>query len=236
MAFEGLKEQLRDNWADLSSKIQENSTFNNLREKFESQSPTIQKAIIGGACALVALFLISFPWGYISDSQDHMTQFGENRGLIQGLLRASRTAKEPSPLPPPMSADALRSRVDAVLKDNRLVPDQIGEIVALPERPAKDLVPAVVVQTGIVVQIKKLNLDQILNLNHQFQTLGAGIKLVGVDIVQNNGQTHYYDMNARIVSFALPNMTTLEPEAPAETGGKKKAAKRPRKADEETPE
>ncbi|MGZ3721421.1 MAG: hypothetical protein ACXVA9_00740, partial [Bdellovibrionales bacterium] len=105
MAFEGIKEQLKDNWADLSSKIQENSTFNNLREKFEAQSPTVQRSIVTGAGIFLALFLISFPWSYISDSQDRMAEFEDNRGLIQGLLRASRAAKEPSPLPPSMTSD-----------------------------------------------------------------------------------------------------------------------------------
>src|ERR1700748_922379 len=102
MAFEKFKDQLRENWTDLSSKVQENPAFNTLREKFEAQSPTVQKAIIAGATALIALFFLSFPWGYLSEAQDHMVEFADNRQLIEGLLHASRAAKEPSPLPAPM--------------------------------------------------------------------------------------------------------------------------------------
>src|SRR5207253_1264677 len=104
------------------------SAFNNAREKFEEQSPAVQRAIIAGGSVLIALFFISIPWGYVSDSQDHLNIFSENRGLIQGLLRASRSSKEPSPLPPPMTMDALKSKVEIVLKDNRLIPDQIGDM------------------------------------------------------------------------------------------------------------
>jgi hypothetical protein len=234
MAFEGIKETLKDNWADLSSKIQENSAFNNLREKFESQSPTIQKAIMGGAVVLIVFFLFSFPWSYISSANENMSQFEENRGLIQGLLHASRAAKEPSPLPPAMDQGALRARVDMILKDQRLIPEQIGEITPLPDRPAKDLVPAVVSQTGLVVQLKKLNLDQIIALSNQFQSMSAGTKLMGIDMIQSPGQTHYYDMIVRIVNFALPQMSIsdAEPEKPGK--GKKPRAKRG--GDEETGE
>ena len=241
MAFEKLKEQLKEQWGDLKAKANENSAFNNVREKFEAQSPTIQKAIIGGICLFVAIMLLSFPWGFLSDSFDHMTQFEENRGLIQGLLHASRAAKEPSPLPPPVPFEALKSRVEQVLKQTRLIPDQIGEMQPLPDRPARDLAPSVVIQTGIVVQLKKLNLDQIVTLSHEFQNLGIGTKLMGIDISQTPGQSHYYEMNARIVNFALPALGSMDIEEPKK-GGKGSANKRgsARKAapkdDEEAPE
>jgi hypothetical protein len=235
LAFEGLKEQLKDNWADLSSKIQENSTFNNLREKFEAQSPTVQKAILGGAGFLVVLFLFSFPWSYISESQDHMAEFEDNRGLIQGLLHAARAAKEPSPLPPPMTTDQLRSRVEMVLKENRLIPDQIGEMQALPENPWKKT-PAVVIQTGLAVQLKKLNVEQIMTLSHQFHQMGPGTKLLGLDIIQSAGQTHYYDMIVRIVNFALPPMTVMEDAGDGGKKGKGSGKKPARKTEEETAE
>jgi hypothetical protein len=226
LAFEGLKEKLKDFWADLSSKIQENPTFNNLRERFESQTPTVQRAIIYGGAALVVLMLLSFPWSYISESQDLLSQFEDNRGLIQGLLRASRSVKEPPPLPPPMPADMLRVRIDGIIRENRLNPDQIGEIANLPDKPSKDLAPAVVVQTGLAVQLKRLNLDQIMAISHAFQTMGPGTKLMGLDVNQSAGQTHYYDMIARVVNFALPEVKIEEtPEgAKSKKGAGKKAA------------
>lgn len=237
MAFESLKEQLKDNWADLSSKIQENSTFNNLREKFEAQSPTVQKAIVAGAGVLFGLFMLSFPWSYISESQTQMEEFEENRTLIQGLLHASRAAKEPSPLPPPISPDLLRSRVDMIIKDNRLIPDQVGDMQAMPDKPAKDLAPGFVVQTGLAVQLKKLNVEQVMNLAHQFQTMGPGTKLMGFDIVQSAGQTHYYDMIVRIVNFALPPINSVDEDMEGSKNKRKLPAKRPvRDSDEESVE
>lgn len=236
MAFEGLKEKFKDSWSDLSSKVQENATFNNIREKFEEQSARNQRLIVAGLFLIIGLFLMSFPFGYISESNDTMTSFEENRSLIQGLLHASRAAKEPSPLPTPSPPEMLKSRVEAILKENRLVVDQMGEMQFMPDHPAKDLAPAAVIQSGLAVQIKKINVEQIMLLGHQLQNMGPGIKLMGFDVVQSPGQTHYYDMIVRVVSFALPQMT-LDADVPSK-GGKKGSTRRgqPKKTDEETGE
>ena len=190
-----------------------------------------QRLIVAVAFALVALFLLSFPYGYISQSNDHLAQFEENRSLIQGLLHASRAAKEPSPLPPPVPAESLKARAEAIMKESRLVAEQMGEMQVMPDRPAKDLSPAAVVQAGLAVQIKKVNVEQVMSLSHQFQDMGPGVKLMGFDIVQSPGQTHYYDLIVRIVAFGLPQMT-LETE-PAAPNGKKGVKRAQKKTDEE---
>lgn len=217
MAFEGLKDRLKEQWAELSAKVQETSAFNTLREKYESQTPTVQKAILGGIAALVVLFLLSFPLGYLSTSSDNLTAFEENRSLIQGLLRASRTAKEPSPIPPPIDPMSLRSMVERVMHEKKLVPEQMGEMLPIPGDVFRGT-PAGVVVSGLAVQIKHLNLQQIIDLGTSFQNLGPGTKLVGMDIVQTTGQDHYYDMVARVANFGLPP-PDLGPD-PAEAGGR----------------
>jgi hypothetical protein len=229
LAFEAQIEQLKEQWADLSAKIQESSAFNNLREKFESQTPTVQRGIMIGAAVLAALFLLSFPYGYYSSSEDYMSQFEENRGLIKGLLKASRSAKTPSPLPQPMDGASLRGRVDAILRTNRLLPEQIGEMADIPAGVMKD-VPAAVVQTGVAVQVKKINVKQMVALSTQFQNMGAGTKLIGLDVVQSAGQTHYYDMIVKVMNFGLPQVADSGPEEPA---GKGKRQIRPSKNEDD---
>lgn len=219
MALENLKERLKEQWGELSGKIQESTAYNNLREKFESQTPTVQRGIIIGSAVLAVLFLLSFPYGYYSASQDYMSQFEENRGLIKGLLRASRSAKTPSPLPPPMDSASLRGRVDAVMRTNRLLPEQIGEMADIPAGAMKDI-PSTVTQTGVAVQIKKINVKQMVALSTQFQNMGLGTKLMGLDIVQSAGQSHYYDMIVKIVNFGLPQVADSGPEEPSEKSGK----------------
>ena len=207
MAFENLREQLKEQWADLSSKIQESQTFNNLREQFESQTPQVQKLISIGSVVLVAFLLIyMLPYAYISASSANMERFEENRELIKGLLSVSRSAKTQSPLPEPMNTSEIRGRVDGVLKQNRLMPDQIGDIQDIPQPAVPTGIPASVQQNGIAFQLKKLNVKQIVSVTNAVQNMGNGTKLMGIDIVQSANQSHYYDVILKVVHFGLPRI------------------------------
>ena len=193
-------------WAEQSAKIVESSAFNQLREKFEEQTATAQKALTLGAVALVALLLLSFPLGYLAIARENVTQFEENRGLIQGLLRAARSAKEPSPLPPPASLPMLKSGLERVLHENQVSPEQLGEVMGAPGMPT--LAPPAVTQTGLVANIKQLTLTQIVSIATGLANLGAGTKLIGLDVVQTAEQDHYYDINVRLINFGLPAVAT----------------------------
>jgi hypothetical protein len=232
MAFEQTREQLKEQAAELLAKIQESSAFNSVREQFESQTPAAQKLLAVGGFLLVGLIVLMIPMGYIFTSQDNLEIFDENQRLITGLLKASKTSKEPSPLPSPIPNEMFRSRVETILRDARLVPDQIGEIQPMPgDRPAKDLAPKVVQQSGLAVTVKKLNLSQIVSIGHQLQGMGAGTKMMGMDVTQSAGQDHYYDVVYRLIQFSLP--VAAQDESPS--GGMKSRVKPPPRpsADEE---
>lgn len=218
MAFESLREQLNEKWSELSAKIQETSAFNTAREKYESQTPSVQRAIVLGGLAIAALIILSFPMSYISSSSDYLGAFQDNRSLIQGLLHASRSAKETPPLPPPMPYEALRSNVDRTLREKGLVADQIGDMQAIPNNtPNGVVVPAAIVQTGLAVQVKKINVTQIIELANAIGNMGAGNKLIGMDIVQSMGQTHYYDVILKVMNYGLP-VASVEDEGPSHSG------------------
>ena len=233
MAFEGLQDRLKEQWAELSAKIQESSLFNTARENFESQTPPVQKAIIAGAISLVVLLVFSFPYGYLSESSDFMTSFEENRGLIQGLLRASRTAKESSPLPTPVDTSQLRELIQQVMREKKLVPEQIEPMQDIPGKPAKNLAPEVVVQNGVAATITKLNLLQIIDIGAALQNMGLGTKLIGMDIFQTPGQTHYYSVVFKVVNFGLPLAAEPEADSGAKGGRKDRKAKRDQPEGEE---
>lgn len=231
MAFEELREQLKDRAAEAMAKIQETSAYNTARERYESQTPAVQKAITLGGVGLAIFVVLMFPYSYISSGSESLTQFEENRELIQGLLRASRSAKEPAPLPPPVSPDTLKSSVDRVLRDAGLLPDQVGLIEGIPESVIKDLAPAGVIPTGVVARMKKLNLSQVIEIGNFLQNMGPGMKLLAAEVLQSAGTTHYYDYTVQIVQFGLPTFNESEPEAPAK--GAKKASAKPMGGDEE---
>lgn len=226
MNFDSLKDQLKDQWAELLGKIQENSTFQTLKEKFESLSASMQRAIILAVVFLVGLFIWSIPYSYISSSKESLATFEENREIIRDLLQASRTLKEPSPLPPSIGAEGLKSQASSIFTEMRIVPEQIGEMVPTKPNPAGNIVPAVVQQEGLAISIKKLNLRQIVEIGHRLQALSSGIRLMGLDMVRSAGQTHYYDAVFRVVSFSLPVLNNM-PSSGSSMGGRPLPGRRP---------
>lgn len=205
--FDSLKDQLRDQWNELLGKIQENPTFQSFKEKFEALPSQTQQILIIVFIALVGFFVLSIPYSYISTSSENIAVFDENRGLIRDLLAASRTIKEPSPLPPGLSSEALKTQLQSILTENRLMPEQIVDLQAMSGRPAGKLVPPVIEQSGVAVSLKKLNLRQIVDIGHRFQSLNSGVKVLSMDIVRSASQTHYYDVVFKVVNFSLPNLT-----------------------------
>ncbi len=211
MAFEGLKDQLKEQWLDLAAKVQESSAYNTLRERYESQSTSVQRAILVAAVAFAALILLSFPMSYISTSSEYLSQFEENQSLINGLLAAAQSSKAPPPLGAPMSTSQLRDLVTRTLQSTQILPEQVGDMQEMAKDPDGKLAPEIVQQSGLAAQVKDLNLKQILTVANAFQNLGGSTKLMGIDIVQSAKQTHYYDLTVRIVNFGLtPSMAAEE--------------------------
>ncbi len=220
MAFEDLREQLKERASETLAKVQESGAYNTLRENYESQTPTVQKAITIGGIVFAVFFVLMFPYAYISSGSDSLTAFEENRELIQGLLRASRSANEAPPLPPPLSPDTLRSSVERIVRDNGLLPDQTAPLADIPQDVYKSYAPGGVLHTAVDIPLKKLNLMQVIEIGNFLQNgLGPGIKLMGVEVVQSAGQTHYYDMNLQVVSFGIPSLAGGDEGDAAPAGG-----------------
>lgn len=197
-----LLEKLRDQALELWTRIQETSLYMTMRERYDSLNSRAQKAIVAVVFILAGLFLFSFPYSYISSSQSNLEAFEENRGLIRDLLKASRTLKEPSPLPPEMPAEQLTAIVTRSLEEFHLVAEQVGPVQPINEK-VTNMVPDQVKQTAVSLQLKKLNLKQIVEISHRLQTLNPGTKVIGMD-VKENATSHYFDVTYRIASFSVP--------------------------------
>lgn len=219
MDLAALKDQLKDQFKELWDRIQESSLYIELKEKFELLPSRVQKLIIVGASLLVGLFLLSIPYGNLSDSWLYEEQFVDNRELIRELLRASTTLKETSPLPTAASAAAVESQVRQVIQELRLTPEQIGNIQVVPGANSK-LASSAVNEEAVSVQLKMLNLRQVTELSHRLQSLGSGIQPMSFQIQRSSGQTHYYDVIFRIFQFSLNLGSEDSPDNERPRGGR----------------
>ncbi|MGE0762062.1 MAG: hypothetical protein AB7N80_02170 [Bdellovibrionales bacterium] len=204
MNLDDIKDQLRDQLNALWGRIQESTAFNTLKEQYDSWPTIAQRTVAFSAGFVGLLIVLSIPFSYIGAANTSIEEFNEYRGLLRDLLRVGRSAKDDPPLPPGLSAADLQNQVQGMMGEFALLPEQVGPIRPLEDRPAASLAQPVIQQNGIAVALKKLNLNQILDIGFRLQNISGGTKLTGIEILANREDNHYYDVTYKVVNFSLP--------------------------------
>lgn len=200
----GLKDQLRDQFETLWTRIQESSVYLNLKEQYDALPQLGQRALAVGAALLALGLILLLPYSYIQSAQEAEAEFNETRALLRDLLHIARDAQLPPPLPPGTSSAQLQSQVQSTLGPFTLLPEQMGPIQALGPSPAGSLVAKRIEQAGVSVQLNKLNLRQILDIGSALQRINPGVRLMGLEIQNNREDNRYYDVQFQLVNFSLP--------------------------------
>ena len=204
MNLDDIKDQLRDQFNALWGRVQESTTYNSLKEKYDALPAMAQKGIAFGSGFVAVLLVLSIPFSYISAANTSIEEFNEYRVLLRDLLRIGRSAKEAPPLPPGLSPADLQSQAQTLTSELGLLPDQVSGMAPLKENPSPTLASPVIQQGGMSLSLKKLNLNQILDIGFRLQSISSGTKLAGVEILANSEDNHYYDVIYKVVNFSLP--------------------------------
>ncbi len=213
MNLADLREQIKDQLQNLWNQIEESSTYQTLRERFEVLPQQQQKLLIGLGAGLVLLLLISIPASYFSSANESMKEFEENRELIRGLLQAGQASQGASPLPPSVSTSQVESQVSRALAGLALTDEQKGPIQAFEPSPGSPefLASPPIQQAGVSVSLKSLNLRQVVDVGQSIERQNPQLRLVTLDVRASSepNKAFYYDVIYRFLAFALPS---AEPE------------------------
>jgi hypothetical protein len=214
MALEDIKDQLRERLSELWSRVQESPAYNNVREKYETLSPGAQRGLKLGAIVLALIILVSVPLSYFSSSSSSDSEYESKRQLIRGLLRASRLANEASSLPPSLSAEDFKASLQSDIAEFNLLPEQVGPIEDLnPDALGGALAPKSIMQHGVSLALKKLNLKQVVEIGYRLQGKNLSAKLIGLDVRAGTPDPHYFDVIYQMIIYSMPAMAESEPAA-----------------------
>lgn len=221
MTLDDLKDQLREQWTELRGKIEESPAFNTLRERYETLTPSAQLGVKAGAAIFAIMVVVYFPYSYFSSSSDSVALFEEKRSLIRKLLRASRTANDGGSVDNPPASAQLIENVRSQLQGFSLLPEQIGDISSIDNTALGGrYAPKEIEQEGIGVNLKKLNIKQVIEIGHSLQTaLGQGVRLVGMDVRAASPDPHYFDVVFKLARFSLPMSPASTPAPGANRRG-----------------
>ncbi len=222
MAFEDLKDQVKERFTETWSKIQETPLYNSLREKYETLPVGGQIGIIVGSALLVTFFLLSIPLSYYSSSSNLESQFNDDRSLLRGLLRASRIASDSGSIPHSPSVSELKNQIQNMMQQYTLLPEQLGPILDLEANALNFGTVAQasgIQQQGLGVSLKKLNLKQTVDIGFDLQRMNPGVKIAGMEINASSPDPHYFDVLYKLVVFSVPEAEGGSAAAGAAPGG-----------------
>lgn len=206
MTLDDLKDQMKERSVELWSRIESSPLYSNLKEKFETQTPNVQKVIIAGTISLAALFLLSFPLSDLNESSTNIEKYNEDRSLLRSLLRASRLASEAASVPAAYSAADLKAQAQGQLNSFALKPEQLGGIIDLDLTAlGTPLAPNSIHQSGVGVSLKKLNLKQIIDIGFELQKINPSVKIAGMEVAASTPDTHYFDVLFKLIIFSMPD-------------------------------
>ncbi len=222
MNFDDIKEQLIERGKVLWDRIQDNSTFISLKDKYENLSPVGQKVATAGAVLFGLFIILYYPMSGFFASGTYIEEFQEKRQVIRDLLSTTRDASQVPFLPSTMNAQGVQDRVQQFLQGLNLLPTQIKGVSSLPA--SGGMVPQKLIDSSVEVSLSQLNLRQIVDLGHQLQTISQTVKVKDLVMEANQKDGRYFDVVFKLVSLAVPTI----PEPAAEPPGKKAPQRPPR--------
>ena len=213
MAFEDVKDSAKEQIKAVWGRVRETDAFLQINERYQSLSPSGQKAALAGAVLVGFLIVMAIPWTFYSSSQTSVTEYEEKRDLIRDLFKTNREAAGLPPAPMMVTAGELETKARQSLTGARLAPEQIVSVTESPANVAG--IAKTIDQTGIAVSLTKLNLKQVLDIGNDLQNMQNTARMMGLEIKATAADVRYYDVVYKIVAFAA------KPEVAPKKGTKK---------------
>ncbi len=205
MALEDVLIKVKDAASELWGRVQETPVYNNIREKYETLTPTTQRGVMIGAIALGVILLLMWPYTYLADSASLNDNYVSNRDLIRKLLRASRLAADAVNLPRTVDVSSLKSQLQDTLGQFSLLPEQNAGVIDIESKTLGSSMSAGNLKlSALGVSLKKLNLEQMIDIGDALQGKNPNVKLSGIEITASQPDNHYYDVLYKLAIYNMP--------------------------------
>ncbi|UXR63866.1 hypothetical protein EZJ49_12410 [Bdellovibrio bacteriovorus] len=211
-SFDDLKERFIADSRATWERIQESTAYNQMRDRYENMTPPMQKLTVVGGAALLTLLVLSIPYGKYTQSNEYVGEFESKRMTIRELLKVSRESSDVPQIPQAPSMDMIRNNVDNQIKAANLLPEQVQGTEI--QENTSNLVPKNLTEGLLQVSLVKLNLRQVLDLGHQFQSINSSVKLKDLIMTANREDSRYFDVVYKLVALAVPAPPAPEPAEP----------------------
>ncbi|CAN5695453.1 hypothetical protein BH10BDE1_BH10BDE1_01640 [soil metagenome] len=205
------------------SRLDESDSYIQLKERYESFSPLVQKMIAGAVALVVALLFLQIPLAYYGTGSENIALFEENRDLVLDLYKVKRKSLSTPQLPSPLEKSDLEGQARQAVTAARVQPEQIKAISFIDNAGATagGLIPKTVTQAGVEIRLGNLNLTQIVDIGHALTNLNGSTKIIGLEVRPGSAAGNYFDANFKVVSFNIDSPAVGKPGAKGEKAKRK---------------
>lgn len=217
--LDDIKEQLKASWQNILQKVQENPSYVQLQDRYQTLSPSSQKMVRLLGVLTFIFILVFYPMSLFFTSQESITAFEEKRNLIRDLFKTYREASAQPNISIPPSVESLKSSINGIITAADLTDEQKGGVI---EASAEgNLIPANLVSHVIEVSLSKLNIRQIVDIGANIVGISESVKMKDMTITAHIADTRYFDVKYKLYSLNVPEPTP-EPPPEIEKPSKKK--------------
>lgn len=215
-----LKEQVVTTLKSSWEKIQESEAYNQLNDKYQTLSPSGQKAAQAATAIIIAGIVFYSPISQLQISTELLTQFEDKRTLIRDMFKTYREASGGLQMVPAPQSSELISTIQSSLQGAKLIPEQIISVDA--SQAEGRLIPSSLQQGVVEVKLAKLNLRQVVDIGLQLANISQAVKVKDMLMQANAEMAGYFDVSYKLYALRVPEAL---PEPPPEPVSKKKPSK-----------
>ena len=204
MILDDIRDKVLEGLQTVKAQLDESDSYNQLKERFDSFSPLVQKLILSSVAIIFSYALLLIPFSYYDTGTENVALYEENRDLVLDLYRVKRRSVATPQTSAPLETSELESRARNAVSTARVQPEQIKGVSMFDNSGAQSssFIPKNVTQNGVEIRLANLNLSQVVEIGHALTNMGSA-KIIGMDIRAGSVPGNYFDATFKVVSFNI---------------------------------
>ena len=206
MDFNRFKEEFINLCKNFHNIIVNSSFFYFIKEKYDNLSLLHRRIIYIASILIFSSVLLYYPFFYLYSSRKNMKDFNIKKKLIKEMTNLSSTKEVNTTKTYPFNQNPVRF-IELRMPTLGIHKEQQGEIKKVDALTELKNLPASTKVEAVEVNLKNLNLKEVIQFGHKMENLSNNIKLINMEITENPEKEHYFNVSYILSFFELKTET-----------------------------
>jgi len=211
-----LKARILQELAETKIRLEGRETYQRLKEKWDSFTSTQKNISLVSGALFVLLILVTPIFSSYSESQNLISEFETKKELIRTLMLTQKDLSEMIGPSGATTVDSLRTRIQAEVLQDGLLPEQINGIQDFTDYKGSTLFPEQIIEAGLEISLKQITIKQLVQIATRLESLSQQVKIRDLILRADNENKGYLNANIKLLVLKLSDPSILSsPQPPA---------------------